>query len=834
MKEEKKEILNEWIVPAIAGVLALIGAGTVGGAYATSSHYKQNMVPNDKGFFNPDMMVGEFFEIEEFTGNEQPWELMDLFGFEKSTGFKSYNDEYGTYLKIKGSSDSESTDLRVYLPKKEWFDQFKGKIRTIRDSEGVGSEKRNTYGLCFYLQTPKNAIKTKLVRPDGSVYFGPPQNMYDAETKTYTDDPSRGWAVLDTYKQSGYFKMGGDVISQDIVDESNKNKKTIEEQDTAFTRYLDKKDANPDNESTVFEKRKNELSTKLDNLMKNPPSGLQEYTWGNYSDKYSRTEFDRWYDSSNGTWIVIGTQICAAVATGGIASWATAAIESSTLATTVNLSIQVAGELIAGGWEAVYLYNRGLNSQAALVAFCCFLPVFTESAFFGKLIGKPPGFDDAIGELTREFKVGGMRCPADFKRWMKGLDPELRKVLQDRIEVIAPLYMQKGTSDVIQQIKKGFNDAIAELKRGSDLKIKGGADLAFLSDINILFKNPDLLKNPKIQKYIKGIGDLNVLKQQAESVITKSKGTFWKGLGLNLSSVGGIFALCAFALKDNEEFKKDPQGILNGAEKEILSFRQMSEKNAKVFENNITKLKTEIENANKSDIDLAFAKTKELIQLLLDLNFLSNTNDWKQKLAYHKFIEQFRKSTFNELQRSYYNNVSNGNIQKAKKDIEELKKLDKKKANDTEMAVIDGVPKSYLKVSNGYTDSNGSLITVTNQNFVSFIEWFCGYNVLNGTITNSNPYQKTNNITFYASFYLKNHEGVTVEYPLDFKSSEDFVNRIKSFFYWDKRYDFNNVNSNFYWGNVYFFRKVFTDYYDDYLISKGNVTTTSTTTINKQ
>lgn len=829
MKEEKKEILNEWIVPAIGGLLALIGAGTVGGAYASSSHYKQNMIPNDKGFFNPDMMVGEFFEIEEFTGNEQPWELMDLFGFEKSTGFKSYSDEYGTYLKIKGSSDSESTDLRVYLPKKEWFDQFKGKIRTIRDSEGVGSEKRNTYGLCFYLQTPKNAIKTKLVRPDGSVYFGPPQNMYDAETKTYTDDPSRGWAVLDTYKQSGYFKMGGDVISQDIVEQ------TV----IGAPNYGMVGDDVPNLATSGPDPIKSKLSgigTQLDNLMKNPPSGLQEYTWGNYSDKYSRTEFDRWYDSSNGTWIVIGTQICAAVATGGIASWATAAIESTALATTANIGIQVAGELIAGGWEAVYLYNRGLNSQAALVAFCCFLPVFTESAFFGKLIGKPPGFDDAIGELTREFKVGGMRCPADFKRWMKGLDPELRKTLQDRIEVIAPLYMQKGTSDVIQQIKKGFNEAIAELKRGSDLKIKGG-DLAFLNDVSLLFKNPELLKNPKIQKYIKGIGDLNVLKQQAESVITKSKGTFWKGLGLNLSAVGGVFALCAFALKDNEEFKKDPQGILTGAEKEILSFRQMSEKNAKIFENKILKLNEEIKNASNpetQDIDLAFAKTKELIQLLLDLNFLSKTNDWKQKLAYHKFIEQFRKSTFNELQRSYYNNVSNGNIQKANDDIEKLKRIDNEKSVNVADSFTDGAPKSYLKVSNGYTDSTGSLITVTNENFVSFIEWFCGYNILNGTITNLNPYQKTNNITFIASFFSKNYEGVITEYPFNFPTSEHLVNRIKTFFQQDKRYDFNNINAKYYWGNVYFLRKIFTDYYDDYLISKGNITTTSTTTINKQ
>ena len=127
--EENKIILNEdfGITATIFGLAALIGAATVGGKYLASSHYNQKMVPNDKGYFNPEMMVGEFFNVKYFTGNEEPWELMDLYGLEKKTGWKSYKDEYGTYLKVVGSSDNESTDMRVYLPKKNGLGNLKVK-----------------------------------------------------------------------------------------------------------------------------------------------------------------------------------------------------------------------------------------------------------------------------------------------------------------------------------------------------------------------------------------------------------------------------------------------------------------------------------------------------------------------------------------------------------------------------------------------------------------------------------------------------------------------------------------------------------------------------------
>ena len=874
--EENKINLNEdfGITAAIFGITALAGAAYVGGKYLGSSNYKQKMIPNDKGYFNPEMMVGEKFTITYFTGNEEPNELMDLYGLEQKTGWKSYKDEYGTYLKVVGSSDNESTDMRVYLPKKEWFAEFKGKIRMISDSEGDGSLKHNNYGLCFYLKNPKNAIKTKIVRSDGTTFFGPPQNIYDPVNKTYSDDPSRGWAILDTFKQSGYFSLSPDVISQDVVESYDKkflnHNQNIEEQVgmgipmggydksggkeiedkikresvmmktdiseeiiTPLQWELQKQDMETQRIKNALEDRKNKINKQIEDISMNPPSGLQEYQWSAYSEKYGRTDFDRWYDSSNGMWIVIGTQICMAIATGGISSWATAAVESTGLAIARNLAIQIGGELIAGGWEAVYLYNRGLNSQAALVAFCCFLPVLTESAFFGRIIGKPPGFDDSIAKLTREFKVGGMRSPADFQKWFKGLDPKIREVIKQRMEVIGPYYLERGTSAVSQKIKTAMNNAIAEIKRGSDLKIGSGLDSIKNWDF---INNPSLINNPKIQYYIKGLKDLKQVAKEAKEIGTfiQKKGSFWKGLGLSVLTVGSLFPICMFAFKDNAEFVKDPQGILTGAENEIMSFNLLSKKNVIIFENKISMLGKEIEKLQgQNNYDLAFAKSKELVQILVDLDMINKTGDWEKKRNYHKFIEEFKSSALLYLQEELYNGIRENNKQKFEdskaKFLALTSEVDLNKVFDSFFVC----PTTYKKVQEGYSDEKGNLFKVDNNTLLLFIEWFIGYNPLNNIWTGSNSsYMSSKGITITTTFYFMSkstgkmtESTITYDYSSFYRLVDGNFNQLRP------KYDYSNQSVPNYWGNLYFIRKIFTDYYDDYLVSPKIITTTTT---NKQ
>ena len=832
MKENKIILTEEPISTGtlIALGISLVGIGVVTGKYLSSSNYKQKMIPNDKGYFNSEMMVGEMFTITYFTGNEEPNELMDLYGLEKKTGWKSYKDEYGTYLKVVGSSSNESTDMRVYLPKKEWFSEFKGKIRMISDSEGDGSLKHNNYGLCFYLKNPKNAIKTKIVRSDGTTFFGPPQNIYDPVNKTYSDDPSRGWAILDTFKQSGYFSLSPDVISQDVVESYDKkflnHNQNIEEQvgmgipmggyDEAGSKAIEKKI-----KREALEDQKNKIYTKIEDISMNPPSGLQEYQWSTYSEKYGRTDFDRWYDSSNGMWIVIGTQICMAIATVGISNWVTATMTNTALVTPVNLSIQIGGELLAGGWEAVYLYNRGLVSQAALVAFCCFLPFLTESAFFGRIIGRPPGFDDAIAKLTREFRVGGMRSPADFNRWFKGLDPEIRKMIKERMEIIAPYYLERGTSAVSQKIRTAMNNAIAEIKRGSDLKI--GSHLDFLKNWDFI-TNPSLIYNPKIQKYIKGLKDLKQVAKEAQEIGTfiKKKGVFWKGLGLSIAAVGALFPICMFAFKDNAEFVKDPQGILTGAENEIMSFNLLSKKNTIIFENKISMLGKEIALLQgQNNYDLAFAKSKELMQILVDLDMINKTGDWEKKRNYHKFIEEFKSSALLYLQEEFYNGVRENNKEKV---IDSRDKFIKLTDEEDMGKVYDSFfmcPPTYKKVQEGYSDEKGNLFKVDNNTLLLFIEWFIGYNPINNIWTDSN-----------SSYMSSKGESITTTFYFMSKSTGKMTERINTYDYSSlikefngnfnllrNKYDYSNQSAPNYWGNLFFIRKIFTDYYDDYLVS---------------
>jgi hypothetical protein len=231
--------------------------------------------------------------------------------------------------------------------------------------------------LCFYLKEPKNAIKTKIIRPDRTEFFGPPQNYFNPDTGGYQDDPSRGWSVLETYRMSGYFSTKGDVLNDTTpVSQQNENYK-LNEVDLSYEPQQSPEDIDRmlrDREEAAAAEYTRSLQEKMANLVNNPPSGLQEYHWSNYGEKYGRSEFDTWYDSSSGTWIVIGMQICAAIAFEPLALYfAEMRTAGSVAYSATKWGITIGGEFLIGAWESYYLYNRGMTGQAALVLFCCFL-----------------------------------------------------------------------------------------------------------------------------------------------------------------------------------------------------------------------------------------------------------------------------------------------------------------------------------------------------------------------------------------------------------------------------------------------------------------------------
>lgn len=823
--KENKQSINE-IAPLVWGAIVVGGAlaSYLGYNAATKSHEDQEMIKNDKGFFVDEMWVGENFKITYFTGSEEPYQLMSFPPNVK--GWEVFGDDYGAYIKIKGSSPNAENDLRVYLPKKEWFNQFKGKIKTITDYK-AGSEESNTYSLCFYLKNPQKAIKTKVLRPDGSTFFGPPDEALNISKTESIDDPSRGWAVLETYKQSGYFSMKGDVFSDlaesktlpnNLVTESNIFEETgsVSYYSAFPEKYQEKKD------KEARESYSNSLKQKLTDLSANPPSGLQEYQWNTYGQKYAGSEFDNWYDSSSGTFVVIGMQICASIAFAPLAEYFALRATSAAAYAAWNIGVQVAGELIFSVWEAIYLYNRGLTSQAALIMFCCLLPVFSESMMFGKIIGRPPGFDDAIKDLAYKFGSGSFSSPADFKRWFKALDPALQKELQMSMTLASQYYSKASTKSIAKQLGEAMAKAIDDIEKTG---IKGEVDLMKNWDIGL--SGVDLLqKNPTIKKYLVAKSSLKNLKNLAFAVggFSKGKNLLLKGLGLNLLMVGGVlFPICTFAIKDNEEFIKDPQGILNGAEMGIASFQNQSSLNAKKFEEQVTAFVKKMN--DEKDVDKALQYAKEYIQILVELNFISKTNSWgDKKKQYHKLIENYKKVVLAENQALYYQGLQENNLDKTEKSLKVLENISVDTKNKTVLAIINGTPSSYKQVQSGYIDSEGVKHVPNNDELIKFFEWFSGYNIGSKQITNTNPYQVSNGATFTAQFTFQKPDGTPMEKSRNF-NNKLLINMCESSF--NNQTPGLNLNVNFsdpassnYWGNIYFVRKIFSDYYDDYLLSK--------------
>ena len=841
IKEDKQQ-LNE-VVPVVLwyGAVAVTGllSAALGYNALTKSHEDQKMVSTDKGYFNDEMWIGEKFKITYFDGSGEPYELMDVGMLEKKTGWKCYSDENGYYLKIKNSSIDSGTDLRVYLPKKEWFDQFKGSIRSITDYEGTGgSKEKNTYGLCFYLKSPQNAIKTRFERPDGTVFFGPPQNILDPVTKQYTDDPSRGWSVLDTYKMSGYFTTEGNVYGNNLVESSDKNNVINEvglSGEGGYDDYYGSEQYIKNAEVDNGEARKNKLNGEIMSIMNNPPSGLQEYEWATYGEKYGRSEFDRWYDGSSGTWIVIGLQIAGSIAFAPLAEgWAAYAASSASYSAR-KFAVYVGSELILGAWEASYLYNRGLTSQAGLVLFCCFLPLLTESTAFGRLIGRPPGFDQAINNLVYDVGSRSLRgsfiTPAEFKKWFKGLEPGLRQEIQNMMEISADYYSKVGTKSLQNKIVKAMSDSLITIKESG---IKGADDIMALKKWNNLSRVEKLAIQLRIRDFYGGKNGLKNLEAKygvpLGSAITQGKYQFLKTIGITIFAVGGVLMpICVFAIGDNEEMVKDPQGILNGSENTIKSFMEIDIFNAEKLSKKIKDLASKAEVLiAKGDKEGAFILTKEYIKILVDLNYIDKTPQWgDQKREYHKYIESFKFNVLTKLNDDYNKAQSDANV---KKMVETAEKINKITALGSGFDSIDGTPKNYSLVQNGFTDEYGKITQITNEELIKFIEWFSGYNVINKTITNSNPYQKENNITIGCYYNGKISPNQTKEYSIT-DNNERLTNRMIKLFYpipeipgyqGMNLYDMNNSK---YWGNVYFIRYIFTQYFDDYILHKNKITT---------
>ncbi|MCX6191351.1 MAG: hypothetical protein NT109_03625 [Flavobacteriia bacterium] len=167
----------------------------------------------------------------------------------------------------------------------------------------------------------------------------------------------------------------------------------------------------------------------------------------------------------------------------------------------------------------------------------------------------------------------------------------------------------------------------------------------------------------------------------------------------------------------------------------------------------------------------------------------------------------------------YIVSLNNAEKEKADSIIAQAEKLEDefKPVSDWHLAIIDGTPSTYSKVQNGYTDENGKIYTITNEELSNFIKWFCGYDVINKQKT-PNSYQETSGVTVLAQYSYVSSLGKTETFQKTITS--DFLVKRLTQNVTSTKFNFSDMTTKNYWGNIYYIRKVFMDYYDDYIASK--------------
>jgi len=418
------------------------------------------------GYFVPNMMVGECYEYSKINLSDPVWKIMGLEKMGFVPGEDLFEDEDGAYIK-----PDQSSPIRVYLPKKEWFKQFSNcifSIKKVDECDKPNAYENETYTLLFQLKDPTLAIKTSQLTSEGLISAG---NI---------SSENRGWDLYSNFKSSGYFfiKNVGNIQES----KNNKNNMLLEVFDSEYKPNhdqqiktdiseeiitplqweLQQQDLEYSRKKQALEDIKNQKNEKLTNLIATSPlNNIEEYTWVKIEEESGRSDFDIWYDSSSGTLIVIGVQILLGVLTGGLAT--------AVASTAMRVAIVVGTELVIGIPEILFLKGRGMDSMAGLILFMCLIPAFGELGRFNKFIKKPASFDSAINDLVQRNKAAGMQTPAEFKQWLDALktaDPALYAYFT-KVLPLAAQTATYGTKVIERRIITGLERAILSTKSGN-------------------------------------------------------------------------------------------------------------------------------------------------------------------------------------------------------------------------------------------------------------------------------------------------------------------------------------------------------------------------------
>lgn len=276
----------------------------------------------------------------------------------------------------------DSQQVRIYLPKDEFFKSLAGKVKSIvayktcRDacsSKNSQPALENVYTLMYNLQDPKKAMLTSVMTPEGPIFQA-------------SEDISRGWQIdYSAVKDVGYFNIGN-VVTNDTV----------------------------------------------------TPSNISELSLANYGKEFARSQFDIWYDSFGGTIISIGIAVAASVfSEGTLAPIMLQWIASQGARTLGVFLIKQTAEYVIAIPEIVYLLERGENSQAAFIFLLAHIPVVENKWIQPMLkIDKDIVYGQTV-ELLNRYRNGTFKTPADVKNFMKKLPEEIRKKMETVFKITA-------------------------------------------------------------------------------------------------------------------------------------------------------------------------------------------------------------------------------------------------------------------------------------------------------------------------------------------------------------------------------------------------------------
>jgi len=823
------------IIVIIALVGLVLGGGVIGYNYATKSNYRQKM-KKYPGYFD-DLYLGEYFDVEYFSPDENAISAMNLNYTKKLNNAIVRKDDFGYFILL-------NQNIRIYLPKDEWFTQFYGVVKSFQDRESQSSELVNKFSIIFYLKYPTKSIGGPQLDKKGNYFIGPPTN---------NNDPSRGWDVLNLYKTSGYFSVEGNKLHRDLESSSNikESKKIINEIGLSDEGYYDPYDPRNPRSSNVMAQRalemeKKNLNNQLESLSNNPPSGLFEYSHYVYGSDYAKSDFDVWYDSSNGTAIVIGTQICAGIYFEwlGVLRFLSVPVEASlSAANLAKFSVIIAGEIIVGMPEVMYLYNRGYTSSAAIVAVCMLLPFITSTMVPVKILKLKPLDEYIYRDLAKASKE--FRTPLQFKQWVEKLPTVEKQIFMERFAVFVGYYKRNSTEILQKELIKSFSDFIKSMKT-----------LPSSNSIELMVKK--YFVNRSMSKFG------NIIKQLPK--LSFNNYPILSNLGFTITSIGVLWVACILYIEDDEQKLKDRQNILDNGEKTLKFLSENNKnpyniiKNGINFNNQKIKELTKKEVVTKSDLELALKYNYQNLVILENLNlfnsskdlfgkkdFFLSESDENKKQAYD-LLQKFKAAYMNDILFNLQEEIKKGND--AKLD-ENLAMLNKMKPNSDKAVNLLIENQYYDENKIMYPDSdgfklvteNGETITINKKDADKFLLWFFGINLSEIEIENknfNNSYFKSKSIggftigRFNYVIYDKDKNNYiydTRTYPLNIMSNLDFS---KLFLNKDQYYlincttDWNSKRSIY---KHLIIRYAIYNYYNIYLVeSKKNILTTTTTT----